>query len=244
MSTSAPASCTTCRRSPPPCTLSAPSSSGICATPRGCIPSDLDEHRVDLAVGCSYKYLCGGPGAPAWVYVAHRLQGAIEQPLSGWHGHADPFGMDQRFAPADGIDRMRTGTPPLLSLLALEAGLAPFAGIDMAAVRRRSQSLTGLLIDAVDTLVGNRVELATPRAPDRRGSQVALRHPARVPGRPGADRTRGSSATSGTRTSSALGLAPLYVSHVDVVAAAVHLAAVLDGEEWREARFAVRATVT
>ena len=209
----------------------------------GVHPIGLDEHGVDLAVGCSYKYLNGGPGAPAWVYVAQRLQPAIEQPLAGWHGHADPFGMDQHFSPAGGIDRMRTGTPPLLSLLALEAGLGPFVGIDMAAVRRRSQSLTGLLIDAVDALVGDRVQLATPRAPDRRGSQVAFRHPHAFPVVKAliARRVIGDFRDPDIIR---LGLAPLYVSHADVVAAAAHLAAVLDGEEWREARFAVRATVT
>ncbi len=91
----------------------------------GVLPTELDEHGVDLAVGCGYKYLGGGPGAPAFLYVAERLQSTVDLPLCGWHGHSDPFEMSEDFVPARDIDRGRTGTPPLLSLAALNHALDP-----------------------------------------------------------------------------------------------------------------------
>jgi len=143
----------------------------------GALPVELDALRVDLAVGCGYKYLSGGPGAPAFLYVARRHQAAFDPALTGWTGHAAPFDPTESYEPAEGIGRGRIGTPPMLSLLALEAALTAFDGVDLAELRAKSQSVTGFFIDCADELLGGAFEVVTPRSPQRRGSQVSLRHP-------------------------------------------------------------------
>jgi kynureninase len=143
----------------------------------GAMPIGLDEAEVDFAVGCTYKYLSGGPGSPAYVYIAARHHDAVRHPLTGWHGHADPFAMRDAYDPADGIARARIGCPPMLSLLALEAALTAFDGVDLGELRAASLSLTGFFIACCDALLAEYgFEVATPRAAERRGSQVALRH--------------------------------------------------------------------
>jgi kynureninase len=142
----------------------------------GAFPVELDALGVDLAVGCSYKYLSGGPGAPAFLYVAQRHQAAYDPALTGWNGHARPFDPTEEYQPADGISRGRIGTPPMLSLLALEAALTVFADVDLAQVRAKSVSVTSFFIDCADALLPG-FEVVTPREPQRRGSQVSLRHP-------------------------------------------------------------------
>ncbi|WP_434592997.1 kynureninase [Streptomyces sp. A5-4] len=142
----------------------------------GALPVGLDAHGVDLAVGCTYKYLNGGPGSPAYIYVAERHQAAFDSPLPGWNSHADPFGMTPGYAPADGAARGRVGTPDILSLLALEAALDVWDGVSIEAVREKSLALTDFFLECVDTYVpANRVSSVTPAAHAERGSQVSLR---------------------------------------------------------------------
>ena len=144
----------------------------------GALELELDAWNVDFAVGCTYKYLSGGPGSPAFVYAAQRHQEAMRQPLTGWNGHAEPFAMRADYEPAPGIGRARIGTPPVLALTALDAALSAFDGVDPATLRAQSLSLTGFFIECCDALLdGLGFEIVTPREPDRRGSQVTLRHP-------------------------------------------------------------------
>jgi hypothetical protein len=148
----------------------------------GAVPLQMDTARVDLAVGCSYKYLSGGPGAPAFIYIAERHQPGLDQPLTGWNGHSRPFDMEPGYQAASGIARARIGTPPMLSMLALDAALDVFDGVDLAAVRAKSLRLGEFFIaGADDGLAGLGFEVVTPRAPERRGSHVSLRHPDALP---------------------------------------------------------------
>lgn len=142
----------------------------------GALPVDLDEHGVDLAVGCTYKYLNGGPGSPAYIYVAERHQAAFDSPLPGWNSHTDPFAMTPGFEPADGAVRGRVGTPDIISMLALEASLDVWDGVRIDAVRAKSLALTDFFLECVEDYVPEgRVTCLTPRDHAERGSQIALR---------------------------------------------------------------------
>ena len=142
----------------------------------GALPVGLDEHGVDLAVGCTYKYLNGGPGSPAYLYVRRELQDRFDSPLPGWNSHAEPFGMRPAFEPASGALRGRVGTPDILSMLALEAALEVWDGVRIEAVRAKSLALTDFFLECVAAYVPEgRVESVTPVAHSERGSQVALR---------------------------------------------------------------------
>ncbi|GAB3672435.1 kynureninase [Actinocorallia lasiicapitis] len=202
----------------------------------------LDAINADLAVGCGYKYLSGGPGAPAFLYAASRHQAALDLPLTGWHGHADPFGMSGDYRPADGIGRARIGTPPLLSMLALEAALTAFDDLPMELVRAKSLSLTGFFIECADALLDG-FTLATPRDPARRGSQVALRHPDAYP-LVQALIERGVIGDMRAPDLLRFGFNALYVSHREVLEAVQHLAEVIEKEEHHDGRFQRRDTVT
>ncbi|MBV7696152.1 kynureninase [Streptomyces sp. TRM70350] len=142
----------------------------------GALPVGLDEHGVDLAVGCTYKYLNGGPGSPAYLYVRAGLQERFDSPLPGWNSHVEPFGMRTDFEPAAGAVRGRVGTPDILSMLALEAALEVWDGVSIEAVRAKSLALTDFFLECVAEYVPRgRVESVTPDAHAERGSQVALR---------------------------------------------------------------------
>ncbi|MFF3938383.1 kynureninase [Streptomyces phaeofaciens] len=144
----------------------------------GALPVGLDEHGVDLAVGCTYKYLNGGPGSPAYLYVRGELQDRFDSPLPGWNSHAEPFGMRPDYRPATGALRGRVGTPDILSMLALEAALDVWDGTSVEAVRAKSLALTDFFLECVAAYVPEgRVESLTPRRHEERGSQVALRCP-------------------------------------------------------------------
>ncbi|MGW4392943.1 kynureninase [Streptomyces sp. NPDC004685] len=142
----------------------------------GALPVGLDEHGVDLAVGCTYKYLNGGPGSPAYLYVRSDLQSRFDSPLPGWNSHAEPFGMRPSYEAGDGAVRGRVGTPDILSMLALEAALDVWDGVPVDAVRAKSLALTDFFLECVEAYVpAGRVESVTPVAHAERGSQVALR---------------------------------------------------------------------
>uniref|UniRef100_A0AAU1LTK4 Kynureninase n=1 Tax=Streptomyces sp. NBC_00148 TaxID=2903626 RepID=A0AAU1LTK4_9ACTN len=142
----------------------------------GALPVGLDAHCVDLAVGCTYKYLNGGPGSPAYLYVAERHQEAFDSPLPGWTSHADPFAMTPGYTPAEGSVRGRVGTPDILSMLALEASLDVWDGVSVDAVRVKSLALTDFFLECVAAYVPEgRVTPVTPAAHAERGSQVSLR---------------------------------------------------------------------
>jgi kynureninase len=209
----------------------------------GAFPVDLAGCDVDMAVGCGYKYLNGGPGAPAFAYVAPRLQERFSNPIRGWFGHARPFDFDLGFDPAEGIDRIRVGTPHLLSMVALDEALGVFDGLDMALVRSKSVALTDLFISLVDDRLPGVFDLATPRLPDRRGSQVSLRHPDAYPVVQ-ALIDRGVIGDFRAPDIARFGFAPLYLRHVDVWDAVDVLVDVMGTESWRRPSYAIRNAVT
>jgi kynureninase len=144
----------------------------------GAVPVDLNRDGADFAIGCTYKYLNGGPGSPAFIWVPQRHQANFSQPLSGWWGHAAPFAMAPHFSPTDGIGRALCGTQPIVSLAMVECGLEVFAETSMAAIRQKSLALTDLFIALVEARCAEHpLELVTPREHARRGSQVSFAHP-------------------------------------------------------------------
>ena len=210
----------------------------------GALQVQLDAIDADLAVGCGYKYLSGGPGAPGFLYLAHRHQSAFDQPLTGWHGHAEPFAMEGSYRPAPDVTRARVGTPPILSLLALEAALTAFDGVEMAQVRAKNVSLTGFFQECADRLLdGLGFSAATPREAERRGSQVALRHPEAY----GMVQALGARGVVGDMRPPDLlrfGVNALYVSHAEVLDAVRQLREVVVSGEYLAEDFRRRSIVT
>lgn len=141
----------------------------------GVIPIALARCGADAAVGCGYKYLNGGPGAPAYIYISPRRSPGVANPINGWFSHRFPFEFSTEFLPADGIDRMRTGTPDILSMVALNEALKAYEAVSVEQVREKSVALTALFIDLLDREVG--CDVLTPREPERRGSHVSLKIP-------------------------------------------------------------------
>ena len=144
----------------------------------GAVPTELDAWDVDLAVGCTYKYLNGGPGSPAFLYVAERLQDELTQPIQGWMGALDPFLMGPTYAPAVGVRRFLSGTPAIVGMLALQDMVELVAEAGMPAIREKSMALTSYAVEVAEDLLGPAgVVLASPRDPARRGGHVTLNHP-------------------------------------------------------------------
>jgi kynureninase len=143
----------------------------------GAVPVDLAKAGADLAVGCGYKYLNGGPGAPAFLYIAPYLRDSLPLPITGWLGHADPFAFEASYRPAAGITRAVAGTPPILSLAALDAGVDVALQTPIEAIRTKSLQQTELFIRLVEQECGESLRLVTPREAERRGSQVCFEHP-------------------------------------------------------------------
>ncbi len=208
----------------------------------GAVPVDLTAAGADLAVGCTYKYLNGGPGSPAFAWVAPSLQADLDQPVTGWWGHAEPFAMERDYRPADGVQRLVVGTPPVLALTALEEALTAFDGLTPADVRAASLSLTDLFVGLLDERAPS-VEVVTPRDHERRGSQVSLRHPAAY-GVVQALIGHGVVGDFRSPDIARFGFAPLYVTHADVYDAVDRLVAVLDAEEHLRPEYATRLAVT
>jgi kynureninase len=208
----------------------------------GVLPVDVSGAGADFAVGCGYKYLHGGPGAPGFLYVSPRHVEGFENPLRGWFGHADPFAFSPDFEPARGIERGMVGTPNVLSLAALDEALDVFSDLDIADLHEKSIELTGLFIDLVDEVLGE-FEVVTPRDPDTRGSHVSLRHDAAYE-IVQALISRGVVGDFRTPDVARFGFSPLTVRYADVYDAVMTLRQVMDDEAWREERFERRRRVT
>ena len=210
----------------------------------GALPVDLNAAQADFAVGCGYKYLNGGPGAPAFIYVAQRWQNEFRQPLSGWLGDARPFAFDPTYEPANGVGRYMVGTPPLLSLAALECGVDMLLDADMNALRAKSLALGDLFIERVEMKCAvHGLVLATPREHVQRGSQVSYHHPE---GYAIMQALIAHGVIGDFRAPDIIrfGFAPLYVSYDDVARAVDILARVLDERLWDAPQFRMRKKVT
>lgn len=208
----------------------------------GALPVDLNAVEADFAVGCGYKYLNGGPGAPAFVWVAERHQRACGQPLSGWMGHASPFAFDPDYRPAEGITRYLCGTPPVLATSALECGVDLMLEADMATMREKSIALTTLFIERVEARCPP-LTLVSPRDPAIRGSQVSFRHPQGY-ALMQALISRGVIGDFRAPDNVRFGFAPLYNSFCDVWDAVEIMAALLATGEWDRPEFHARSAVT
>jgi kynureninase len=210
----------------------------------GALAVDLNGADADLAVGCGYKYLNGGPGAPAWLFVAGRHQGAIASPLTGWMGHAEPFAFEDGYRPSRDIRGLVTGTPGVLGLAALEASVDLQLEADPHLVEAKGLALAELFIAEVEARAADRdLTLASPRDPARRGLHVAFAHPhgyAVVQ----ALAARGVIGDFRAPDIARFGFSPLYQSYVGVWDAACAMAEVLADRAWDEPRFHARAAVT
>jgi kynureninase len=215
----------------------------LCHT-AGAMPVDLNGANADMAIGCTYKYLNGGPGAPAFIYAAKRHHDQIQQPLSGWWGHAKPFAFTQGYEASPGIRRFLCGTQPILSLRALKGALDVWDDVDLKLLRKKSIELTDLFIELVEATCGEfGVELECPRDGELRGSQVSFSHEnsyeimqALI--------ERGVIGDFRAPNVMRFGFTPLYVGYRDVWDAVAVLRDILQTGAWQEKRFAVRGAVT
>lgn len=204
----------------------------------------LDKHGADFAVGCGYKFLNGGPGAPAFVYVAPAHQEAATPVLAGWLGHAAPFEFRSDYEPAPGIDRYIIGTPPVLSMAALDTALEALDGVDPMLLGEKSSALGDLFIDALETTLGDQAPaLASPRDHRRRGAQVSFHHPEGYAVMQ-ACIAKGVIGDFRAPDIVRFGFSPLYLSFADILSAAETVSDVLKNAAWDDARYKARAAVT
>jgi kynureninase len=210
----------------------------------GVLPVELGRRGIDMAVGCGYKYLNGGPGAPAFLFLARRHQAQARNPIAGWFGHAEPFAFRTTYRPAASIDRFQAGTPPILSLRALKEGTAIAAEAPIEQVRAKAMSLTETFLGLFDRQLGDAgFTLVSPRDPERRGAQLAFNHPKAWPitqALLAADVVPDFRAPDIVR----FGFAPLYIRHGDLEVAVDRLARIMRDKVYDEPAFAARAKVT
>jgi kynureninase len=210
----------------------------------GALPVDLLSCDADFAVGCTYKYLNGGPGAPGFVFVHPRHQADAAPALVGWWGHAEPFAFDTEWKPASGIARFQCGTQPVLSVVALDAAMMVWNEVDMGQVHAKSQSLCGLFVDLVEAkCAAHGLKLAGPRDFSKRGSHVSFAH---SEGYAVMQALIASGVIGDFRAPDLMrfGFAPLYNTHVEVFDAVQKLVQILDGKLWDRPEFRTRKAVT
>ncbi len=208
----------------------------------GAVPIHLNDSGAELAVGCGYKYLNGGPGAPAFLYVAEHLQERLVSPLTGWMGHARPFAFTDDYQPAPGISRFLAGTPPILGIAALESGLAAFDGLTMERIWSKSRALFDVFYARMEQHCPT-LPCVTPRGEEQRGSHISFAHP-------NAFEICQALIAEGVigdfRAPDILrfGLTPLYLGFEDIWRGVETLARIMDSESWRAPEYAVRGKVT
>jgi kynureninase len=210
----------------------------------GVLPLQLDQCQVDFAVGCTYKYLNAGPGAPAFLYVASRHLPSVTQALSGWMGHMSPFEFSANYTGAPGIEKFLAGTPPVISMSALDAALDVFRNVDMQDMRRKSKQLTELFVAlAAQTPALDGLELASPTDAEQRGAQLAWRHPhayaicqALI--------SQGVIGDFRAPDILRLGFSPLYLRYEDVWHSVNVLANIMEAGLWQNATFSQTSRVT
>ena len=208
----------------------------------GAVPVDLAGVDADFAVGCTYKFLNGGPGAPAFIYVAPRHADMARPALSGWLGHEAPFAFDLAYRPGEGVERMRVGTPPVIQMAALDAALDIWDGVDMQALRDRSIALSERFIEGVEAACDG-LTLASPRDPDARGSQVSFRF---EEGYAAMQALIDRSVIGDFRAPDIMrfGITPLYLDEADIDRAVAVMAQVMQGRLWDNPAYREKAAVT
>lgn len=210
----------------------------------GVIPMDLHNIGVDFAVGCTYKHLNGGPGAPGFLYVNSDLIEIVSQPLSGWLGHSDPFAFDRKYLPANNINKYICGTPPILSYKAVESGLDVFDGISMDQVREKSIQLSELFIELIQQECGDfGFELFSPTEANLRGSQISFKHENAYPIMQSLI-SRGVIGDYREPNILRFGISPLYMRFEDIWEAIMNLKTIMESREWDSDRFKKRNYVT
>lgn len=208
----------------------------------GAIPVEIAASNAEFAIGCTYKYLNGGPGAPAFIYVRPDIAEKIEPALAGWLGHSAPFAFERTYRPGNGIERMRVGTPPVIQMAALEVALDVWDDLDLQDVRLESIKLQELFIQEVESRTPELV-LASPRAPEMRGSQISFAHPQGYAAIQ-ALIARGVIGDFRAPNIMRFGFTPLFIDEADVITAAKHIEAVFAKCLWDNPEFQIKSAVT